>query len=130
MAAILPISFFLIFILDIVIWTLIFSFWLLILIIYAQFIMKKGTDPVSDKEFKQLSEFLEKQEVADYISDLVCRKSITAINKIGVEIDLKFNTNLVQKNGWDAGRFRNEKLLFKLRRLDNEVRFQRKVDEN
>lgn len=106
-------------------WALILLFWLLIFTLYTA-LMKKGIDPLSEKDFQKLSEFLGKQEVAEYLKELIFERSMRDLRKISIEIDLKFNTNLTQKKGWDMGVIRDGRLTKKLVGLDNKVRYGKK----
>jgi len=85
--------------------------------------MKNGIDPLSEKDFQKLSEFLGKQEVAEYLKELIFERSMRDLRKISIEIDLKFNTNLTQKKGWDMGMIRDGQLTKKLVGLVNKVRY-------
>jgi len=127
MVLVLDVIIFLIFILDVIIWSFIFLLWIILFILYMAFTAKSGVHTLSEKEFRELSEFLEKKEVANYIKELISKKSVEDITRIAIEIDIKFNTNLTQKKGWYFGKFNDDRLYRKLLRLDNKVRFRKKI---
>lgn len=84
--------------------------------------MKKGVDPPSDEEFKELVEILNRKEVIDYIGELISKREIENTTYIAMEIDLKFNTNIAQKKGWDAGSVRDDRLYYKNVKLYSKIK--------
>lgn len=127
MALGIPVIILLIIISDMIIWICTLLLWLILVGLYGAFISESGIYTLNEKEFRELSEFLEKKEVGNYIKELISKKPVEDITRIAIEIDLKFNTNLTQKKGWYFGKFNDERLYRKLLRLDNKVRFGKKI---
>ena len=70
-----------------------------------------------------VSEVLDKKEVADYLRELIFKKGYISPYFIAIDIDARFNINLTQKKGWDAGEIRDDRLYRKLVKLDNKIRY-------
>lgn len=99
------------------IWFLFFLFWLFFPVIYGGLIIKDVVDIPSNKELRELLRFLEKKEAIDYVRELICNRYISKLHHIGIELDLKFGTNLIQKKGSDVNHFRDKAFVIKIERL-------------
>ena len=97
-------------------------FWCLLIWIYGEFLMKKGVDPLSDEEFKELVEILNRKEVIEYIGELIFKREIDNTTYIAIEIDLKFDTSFAQKKGWDAGTVRDDRLYKRIVKLYSKIK--------
>jgi len=101
-----------------------YFFWLFLIFcmgIYVGFIMKDGVDVPSDNEFRELLGLLEKKEVIEFIRELICTRYISKLHHIGIELDLKYNTHLIQRKGQDTGQFRDKAFAIEIEKLYGKI---------
>lgn len=96
-------------------------FYIIFMVISINAIREEVNYP-SDKELRELLKLLDSKEIFDYIRELVSIKSISNIKHIGIELDLKFHTNLTEKKGFNAGQIRDDWLYNKIEKLYNKIR--------